>query len=66
MEDILRVLQKLPICFNATTNFAYIVPALLVSSKNFDLDSNHSDFVIELFCSSLHYFHMLLSPDFFE
>ena len=53
IKVISRVLQKLLKYFNGTAIFAFIIPALLVLSKNFDLNVIDSDFVITLFGSFL-------------
>ena len=50
---ISRVLQKLLKYFNGTAIFAFIIPALLVLSKNFDLNLDDSESIIILFGSSL-------------
>ena len=48
-----RILQKLLKYFNAAAIFGFTIPALLVLSKNFDLNLNDSDSVIALFGSCL-------------
>ena len=53
IKVISRVLQKLLKYFNGIAIFAFIIPALLVLSKNFDLNVIDSDFVITLFGSFL-------------
>ena len=64
IKDIPRVLQKLLKYFNGTAIFAFIIPALLVLSQNFDLNLNGSDSVKTLFGSSLQYYHK--RPNVFE
>ena len=64
IKVISRVLQKLFKYFNGTAIFAFIIPALLVLSKNFDLNVIDSDFVITLFGSFLQNWYKL--PDVFE
>ena len=61
---ISRVLQKLLKYFNGTAIFAFIIPALLVLSKNFDLNLDDSESIIILFGSSLRNWYKF--PDVFE
>ena len=48
IKGISRVLQKLLSYFNGTAIFAFILPALLVLFKNFDLNLNDLESVISL------------------
>ena len=53
IKDISSVLQKLLKYFNGRGIFTFIIPALLVLSKKFDLDLNDSESVTLSFDSSL-------------
>ena len=52
IKGVSIVLQKLVKHFNDTDIIVFIIPALLILSKNFDLNLNDSDSVITLFGSS--------------
>ena len=53
IKDISSVLQKLLKYFNGRGIFTFIIPALSVLSKKFDLDLNDSESVTLSFDSSL-------------
>ena len=64
IKGIPRVLQKLLKYFNGTAISAFIIPALLVLSKNLDLNFNDSEFVIVACGSSLQNWYK--PPDVFD